>query len=310
MSSVPIARDSVLRRLGKKRMAFENGAVLQERYKIRRCIDIGGASEIYLAEDKKRQNRAVVVKTPWVERSKEPPTLHLFKSEIAALAMIDHKGVVKILDAGDAAEAPFMVLEYLGGKSRLLEDTEISSVGDLFKLLYDICDALDAVHQRGIVHRDIKPGNIFRIPDGVKLIDFQYAKVPIVPDYAAYACHPIGSPEFMAPEQTYHTPSRYVDHRADIYALGGTMYMLAGRTYSYFENHPLPFAFRSSLEWPDFVADCIKKHRTEKPIPLYPRFDRAPPRLSEILLKALEKDPEKRFQTVLEIKEALKTCRQ
>ena len=290
-------------KLGKRDIAFQHGALLKWRYEVKKILAIGGVGEIYTANDM-AESREVIVKTPWIERAREKHILQLFENEKKALERLSSApDVVDLLDSGISLGAPFLVLEHLGFRNLHYEHT--ADPMEVMLLFCKICDALEHVHDAGIVHRDVKPDNIFIVENGIKLIDFQYSKVPGLVDYALSACHPVGSAEFMAPEQTYHSPAKDVDPRADIYAFGVSMYMLAGRKYSWYEANPMPYIIDNGLEWPDFVDACIQQHRRGKPVPLHPRFERAPPRLSEIIGKTLQKDPDKRYQSVAELKKDL-----
>lgn len=197
-----------------------------------------------------------------------------FAREARALARLSHPDIVAVYDYGEAGGYPFLIMEYVEGLTlRQLLQREKISPAQALALVPKICEALQFAHQQGVVHRDIKPENILLDTQGrVKIADFGIAKVvgPAAPAGLTQERQVIGTPHYMAPEQIEHPQA--VDHRADIFSLGVVFYeMLTGE---------LPLGK---------FAPPSRKVQVDV-------------RLDEVVLHALEKEPERRYQHVSEVK--------
>lgn len=215
-----------------------------------------------------------------------------FLREAEILSQVDHPNVVKIYESGLSANGsiPYILMEYVNGSNLTwwIKNRSIS-VRKKVKLLLKICQALQAIHQRGILHRDIKPGNIMLRNDlTVKLTDFGIAR--IIDSSLTGALEVIGSPAYMAPES--FIDSRHTDHRSEIFSLG----ILA---YEFFTGIK-PFT-GSNLEE---MIQSIKNEKPDEPVKLIPDL---PAEIQFVIGKMLCKKPEDRFQSVDEIIFALES---
>lgn len=270
------------------------GSVLLGRYQILRPLGVGGMGTVYLCEHTTILKK-FAVKVLSAELSQRPDHVDRFLREARASSMISHTNVVEITDFGQTpGGAPFFVMEYLQGED--LSDT-LAREGKLpwrraKQMMLQICAALQAAHDQGIVHRDMKPGNVLRVEqpgnqDFVKVLDFGIAKVTsseIEDKNLTQSGTVIGTPEYMSPEQGWGNP---VDHRGDIYATGVILFeLLAGK---------VPFSGNSLME-------ILNRHMYE-----VPDVDAAgiPEDVGRIILKAMQKDRELRFQSMQEFINAL-----
>ncbi len=191
----------------------------------------GGMGVVYKARQKKL-DRFVALKILPAPAAKQAGFVERFSREARALAKLSHPGIVTIYDQGQAGDLCYLMMEFVEGPSlRGIIQAKSLKSGDALKVVVQICEALQYAHEEGIVHRDIKPGNILIDKRGrVKIADFGLAKLlhQGVEHYALTASQQVmGTPHYMAPEQFEHPLD--VDHRADIYSLGVVFYeMLTG----------------------------------------------------------------------------------
>jgi eukaryotic-like serine/threonine-protein kinase len=218
----------------------QSGIIIAGRYRLVRLIGMGGMGRVWLAEQIEPVRRHVALKI--IDRGMDfVSVLARFGVERQALALMDHPHIAKVFDGGTTADGrPFFVMEYVPGVSlaRYFDDHRLSIHARL-DLFVQICSAVQHAHQKGVIHRDLKPGNIIVAEDnGVpapKVIDFGLAKAlqPHVLDTQLTRTVEgaiMGTPLYMAPEQVSSNGAD-VDTRADIYALGGILYeLLTGTT--------------------------------------------------------------------------------
>src|SRR5205814_1706272 len=222
-----------------------------------------------------RLNRLVALKILAPEREKDPAFAGRFEKEAQALARLGHPNIVTIHDFGQAGGMYYLLMEFVDGVTlRQLLNASRVSPREALAIVPQICDALQFAHDKGIVHRDIKPENILLDKAGmVKIADFGLAKLVGLEakDLRITGSGDVmGTPHYMAPEQVEHPQD--VDHRADIYSLGVVFYqMLTGE---------LPIGR---------FAPPSRKVQIDV-------------RLDEVVLRALEKEPEHRYQQVSEVK--------
>jgi len=242
-------------------------------------IGRGGMGAVYKARQP-RLNRLVALKVLARERDADARFAERFLREAQALAQLSHPNIVTVHDFGETGGHYYLIMEYVDGLNlRELERSRKLSPEEALVIVPGICDALQYAHQQGIVHRDIKPENILIDKQGrVKIADFGIAKLlgMSAPDEPLTGEQQrVGTPLYMAPEQVEKPTT--VDHRADIYSLGVVFYeMLTGE---------LPIG--------RFAAPSQK---VEIDV-----------RLDEIVMRALEKEPERRYQQVSEIKTQMET---
>lgn len=242
-------------------------------FEIREWIGRGGMGWVYLARQR-QLDRPVALKILPPETARDPAFAERFLREAQALARLNHPNIVTIYDFGQSGPYFYFVMEYVEGSDlRQLERARPLRPDEALAIVPRICDALQYAHDEGVVHRDIKPENILIDRKGrVKIADFGIAKImDQEPDITLTGRRAaLGTPHYMAPEQI-ESPDQ-VDHRADLYALGVVFYeMLTGS---------LPLGrFESPSQ--RFTMDV---------------------RMDDIVLKSLERDPERRYQTASAVK--------
>ncbi len=274
------------------------GQVLDGRYRIVAKLGEGGMGEVYAAEHVHIEKR-VAVKLLRHEILANPEAVTRFRQEARSASSIGHKNIISIEDFGKLTDGRiYLCMELLEGEP--LNDLLEQPLGPerILNILIQTCHGLAAAHEKGIVHRDMKPENIFVTiaPDGTeipKLLDFGIAKVSGNDgDNGLTRTGTIfGTPFYMSPEQAL---GQRVDHRADIYAMGVIMYeCFAGS---------IPFSGESFM-------GILTKHITAEPDPPARRAlengRTIPPGIEPIILHAMRKEPDQRYQTMAELIEAL-----
>jgi serine/threonine-protein kinase len=269
-------------------------------YRLIRKLGSGGMGEVYLAEHAMLR-RPCAIKLIHPERADDEATLARFEREVNATAALDHPNAVHIYDYGRAADGTFYcVMEYLPG---LTLDELVTRHGALpperaVFLLRQLCSVLSSAHSAGLIHRDVKPGNVMvrdygRQTDFVTLLDFGLAldRTASSPARLTQDGAIIGTPAFMAPEQANGLHG--VGPPADLYALGAVGYFLL-------TSHP-PFDRATTLRTLAAVLtqepEAIRKDRPEVPVDL-----------EQIILRCLAKDPANRFPSVDALDAALAHC--
>ncbi len=255
-----------------------------DRYRILGEIGRGGMGVVQKAEDTVL-GRIVAIKTLALEMRANPTAARYFIGEARAAAQLSHPNVVALHDVVEDQGAFFLVMEFVEGSSLAawIEKTGPMRHAPFFKVAIGICDGLGHAHERGILHRDVKPGNVILTPDErPKLMDFGLARA-----LAGSSTNPsmiVGTPAYMAPEQLL---GRAVDFRTDVYALGVTFFeMLTG-----------------SLPFPD--EDAIQ-HVLQTPAPeVGSPHGGLPPALVTLVARCMEKDPDNRPSTVKDVRGVL-----
>jgi serine/threonine protein kinase len=266
------------------------------RYEITGELGRGAMGVVYRAVDPVI-GRNVAVKT--IRLSEEgtgltrPELLKRFQTEARAAGILTHPNIVVVYDAGEENGLYFITMELVEGKSvqSLLDSGHEFPVPRLLRIMEQTCSALQFAHERNIVHRDIKPANLMLTADDtVKVTDFGTAKI-LQFGTVQQTTHVMGTPSYMSPEQVKGRP---VDGRSDIFSLGVMFYeMLTGEK---------PFPGQS-------VTTVIYKIVNEDPIPPRQLNPSIHPGLNEIVMHALAKEPEDRYQSCREMQEELKNYR-
>jgi serine/threonine protein kinase len=269
-------------------------------YQVLEKIGHGGMAEVYKAFHS-ALNRFVAIKLLGQSLGADPNFAKRFQREAQAITVLDHPNIVQIFDFGVVPAEPegdnihYLVMEYIDGKDLRAEMAGRSSGGEPFTpneildIMGQVAEALDYAHQRGVVHRDIKPGNILVTDDGrVVLTDFGLAMLRDRPSQATMG-KSFGTPEYIAPEQAID--SRAASPQSDIYSLGVVLYeMVTGR---------LPFEDESPLS-------LALKHINEDPIPPQRYAPDLPKAVESVILQVLAKEPSDRFPTARAMVDALK----
>jgi len=271
------------------------GALLDNRYLVKRKIGHGGFGVVYLASDQKMMSRPVVVKALLDGKVNHEWSVRKFKQEMEALARIDHPSIVGIFDSGQLADGkPYIVMQYVDGVSlRSLISPEGMPFGRAGNIIRQIGKALGAAHERGILHRDLKPENIMvqSLDDGdeqVKIIDFGIAKVKdSVVSLSTAGDQTVGTAAYMSPEQL---SAGTVSPASDVYCFGVIAYeLLTGRR----PNNP------------DSAFQLLELQRSGvriKPRDLRPNLSAA---AESMILKALSFDPKDRYARARDFGEQL-----
>ncbi|QDU55809.1 serine/threonine protein kinase [Aeoliella mucimassa] len=266
-------------------------------YRLKQKLGSGGMGEVYLAEHQ-MMKRPCAIKLIKPDKAGDSRILARFEREVRSTAKLSHWNSIDIFDYGNTADGTFYyVMEYLPGHNigELVEQGGPLPPARMTYLMRQVCAALAEAHGVGLVHRDIKPANIFCAYRGgefdvAKLLDFGLAKPMLQSEDGQLTQEGsiTGSPLFMPPEQA--TGEREADARSDIYSLGAVMfYMLTGRA---------PFSYEQPMK-------VIIAHVSEDP-PLLREFaPDATLELEEIVMRCLEKDPDHRYQSVIELRDAL-----
>jgi eukaryotic-like serine/threonine-protein kinase len=265
------------------------GQKIANRYTLERELGHGGMGFVFLARDEQLGERVALKVISNTMASDPAAAAERFRREVSAARKITHANVIRIHDLIEDGSQLLLSMEYVEGMTLA---TYLGRVGTLRLdearlILGQICDGLAAAHSAGVVHRDLKPGNILLdTQKRVKLIDFGLAKASFMAGMTATGLI-IGTPEYMAPEQVKGLPC---DTRTDLYAVGALAYHL-------FTGHP-PFRGESP------IAIGFAHVAEEPKAPKYYRAD-LPSEIDTAILKALEKEPGKRFLDATELKRAL-----
>ena len=260
------------------------GKILNNRYEIEELIGIGGMANVYKAKDT-LTNRETVVKFLRDEHLSDPDLMRRFKNESKAIALLSHPNIVKIYDFSFDGDVQFIVMEYIDGIT-LKEYIERQSAlhwKDVVHFSVQILQALQHAHDKGIVHRDIKPQNIMLLEDGtIKVTDFGIARFARTEERTATDNKALGSVHYISPEQAR---GECADEKSDIYSVGVEMYeMLTGQ---------LPFDAENA------VSVALKQIEAE-PKRLRQINSDIPQGLEDIVLRAMQKDASNRYQSAAE----------
>ena len=266
---------------------------IADKYRLLELLGVGGMGAVYLCEHM-FMKRLVALKVLPVEKLQDPSALHRFYREARAVAALDHPNIVRAYDIDKFEQLHFLVMEYVDGTS--IQEA-VARFGPLdparaANYVAQSAHGLHHAHELGMVHRDVKPGNLLLERTGVvKILDMGLArffeqKQDNVTEQFDNNCV-LGTADYLAPEQAI---SNVVDIRADLYALGGSFYfMLTGR---------LPF--------PDgTIAHKLLCHQNQEPRPVREFRKDVPPELLAVLHRLMRKDPAERYQTPAELFDAL-----
>jgi serine/threonine-protein kinase len=256
------------------------GRVFSNRYAIQREIAQGGMAEVYLAHDQ-LLNRPVALKALFPEYAREPSFVERFRREAQAAANLNHPNIVSIYDWGQEDGTYFIVMEYVEGQSlrELIRAEGPIEPGQAAEITAEIASALGFAHRNGVVHRDVKPGNVLLTQTGtVKVTDFGIARAG-ASDGLTQTGSVMGTATYFSPEQAQGLP---VDGRSDVYALGVVLYEMVTGVAPFTADSPVSVAY---------------KHVREAAVPPTERNPAIPPDLEIIIVTAMQKEAGNRYQT-------------
>src|ERR687893_952216 len=268
-------------------------------YRITDKLGVGGQGAVYKAVDNKL-GRSVVIKVIPPELSAKQANLKRFEREARLASTLDHPNICSIYDLDEVDGVHFIAMQYVEGKNvRQLVAGRPLELKTALLIGLQVADALAAAHSRGIIHRDIKSGNVMVTSTGqVKVLDFGLAKLLDDTEAATSGIHrteltevgvPYGTATYAAPEQAR---GDRVDKRADIFSLGVLLYELLTGTW--------PFRGKTTID----VRHAVL-HDEPKPLAeMRPGY--VPPRLQQIVDRALQKEPRDRYQKIAELRDDLK----
>jgi serine/threonine protein kinase len=285
--------------LGGREEVMPPGTLLAGRYRIERSLGSGGMGAVYAARATKDE-RPLAIKVIHGEHTADSTMVARFQREGRLISAIRHPNIVEVFELDEADGAWFIAMELLEGMNlaTAMASRGVYSLEEAFPVLLGILDALEVAHGQQIVHRDIRPENVFLVPRGagaphVKVLDFGVAKVVglTAQEQLTRSGTVLGTPEFMAPEQAMGTS---VDHRSDLYSVGCVAYaMLCGRP-PFVDNWPLRVIMKQAFE------ALVPPSRMRPDLPAAEAIDR-------FLGRALEKKPAERYQSASDMRAALRS---
>jgi eukaryotic-like serine/threonine-protein kinase len=262
--------------------------VFSNRYEIQRGIARGGMAEVYLARDQ-LLDRPVAVKVLFPEYARDPSFVERFRREAQSAANLNHPNIVAIFDWGQERGTYFIVMEYVRGRSlrEIVHNNGPFSARRTAEIGAEIAGALEFAHRNGVVHRDVKPGNVLLTADGdVKVTDFGIARHD-AGEALTQTGAVMGTAAYFSPEQAQGLP---VDGRSDVYSLGVVLYEMATGVPPFTGESPVAVAY---------------KHVRENPEPPRAHAPDLPPDLEQIILTSMAKDVDSRYQTADELRNDL-----
>ncbi len=263
---------------------FQPGALIAARYEIEQMLGLGGMGAVYKARDT-MLDRVVALKVIRPDLASDPQVLQRFKQEIILARQITHRNVVRVFDIGEADGVMFITMEFIEGVDlrSIVSDKGKLTPQEAVEIMWQVCCGLDAAHKEGVVHRDLKPGNIMRDATGrVVVMDFGLA-TSLQSRGMTQTGAMLGTMEYMSPEQA---KGAHTDARSDIFTTGLILYeLLTGK---------MPYQADSA------ITSLVMRTQTNAKPPS--EIDASIPKpLSEIVSRCLERDLAKRFQSSSEL---------
>ncbi len=273
-------------------MSDQGPTVFKQRYELHRKLARGGMSDVYLARDQ-ILDRPVAVKVLFPEYAKDPTFVERFRREAQAAAKLNHPNIVAVYDWGEELGTYFIAMEYVEGRS--LSEI-IRAEGPLparrsAEITADVASALGFAHRNGVVHRDVKPGNVIVETSGqVKVADFGIAQALSGNEQAQLtrAGSVMGTATYFSPEQAQ---GKQVDQRSDLYSLGCVLFEMMASRPPFVGESPVAIAY---------------KHVQEQPVPPSSLGATVPAPLEAIIMKSLRKEPADRYQSAEDLRADLR----
>lgn len=275
---------------------FPLGSTVGGRYVLKRMLGRGGAASVFAAEHA-LVRRPVALKLPHDDPRHREDLHARLRREMSALARIRHRAVVEAVDGGEVNSMPYLAMQLLEGRtlSGLLVARGRLDPDEVVKIGVELASGLGAVHAAGIIHRDVKPSNVFVTRDPanqVRLLDFGTSKVfdDVQSANLTQAGAILGTPEYMAPEALLSLPA--ADHRVDVYGLGVTLYeLLAG-----------------SVPCEGGMGQILQKLSSSEPALVTEARGDVPAALADVIQQCLRREPNERYQGMATLGTALAAC--
>lgn len=259
--------------------------IFSNRYATQRLIARGGMAEVYLAHDQ-LLDRSVALKVLSPEFARDPSFVERFRREAQAAANLNDKNIVSIYDWGHEEGTYFIVMEYVDGRSlrEILNEHGPLNAHDAAEIGAEIASALASANAKGVVHRDVKPGNVLITANGmVKVTDFGIARAG-TSEQLTQTGNVMGTATYFSPEQAQGLP---VDGRSDVYSLGVVLYEMVAGVTPFQGDNPVSVAY---------------KHVREEPMPLDQQVPDVPADYAKIVARCLAKDPGARYPNAGDLK--------
>jgi hypothetical protein len=261
------------------------GDVIDRRYRIERELGAGGMAYVFAARDEEL-GEPVALKVIRPELVGDPDLVERFKREVRIARQIHHPNVVRIFEFGRTElagkELYYMTMELLSGRD--LKRHRARSVGEILGLGIQICEGLEAAHRAGVIHRDVKPQNVFVDDSGrARVMDFGISRLVTLTGLTR-GSQSMGTPHYMSPEQV--SGKKEIDHRSDIYSVGVVLYELA--------TGKVPFQGKTPVE-------VALRHLQDSPTAPRRINPRLPSSLDRVILTCLSKEPDRRYGSAAEL---------
>jgi serine/threonine-protein kinase len=263
---------------------LRRGSVFADRYEVIEGLGMGGMGRVYKVYDRNTSEK-IALKLINPKTSSDNETIERFSNELKIARKISHRNVCRMYDLGKVEGAHYITMEYVSGEDlkSMIKMSKQLSVSTAISIATQVCEGLSEAHRMGVVHRDLKPSNIMVDKNGnAKIMDFGIAQ-SLKTKGITGSDIVIGTPEYMSPEQV---SGEDTDHRSDIYSMGVILYKMVTGKVPFEGDTALTIAF---------------KHKTEQPIDPYKLNPHLSQELSNLILKCMEKDKNRRPQSAEEL---------